>query len=318
MRKASAGPEALFHILADETRLRIIRALLDCSLTVGELTEVLALPQSTVSRHLAVMRRGGLVSDRRDGTFIWYSLTDRLLRDEPLIAVIRAAIARLPLEQADRERQQAVLEARRAHTQGFFDALAGSYGNVAKPGGGSEALVVALIMALPPATIVDLGAGEGDIALPLARLGHRVITVDSSPAMVRTLQSRAHAAGLATVEAHLADLEALPLADGIGDVVLISQTLHHTRRPQTALTEAARVAKSGGRVVVLDLVRHEQEWARDQLGDLWLGFEPEALRRWLADAGLSEIAVETVEVAGGLPVLAARGTKASDQRHPGN
>ena len=295
-------------MLADETRLRVIRALFDCPLTVGELTEVLALPQSTVSRHLAILRRGELVSDRRDGTFIWYSLTDHLLRDDALVAVIRAATARLPQEQADRERQRAVLEARRAHTRDFFDALAGSYHNLVRPGGGAEGLALAMMMALPPATVVDLGAGEGDIALPLARLGHRVIAVDSSPAMVRTLEAKAQAGGL-RVEAHLGDLEALPLSSGLGDVVLLSQTLHHTRRPEVAIAEAARVARSGGRVVVLDLVRHEQDWAREKLGDLWLGFEPETLRGWLARAGLGEIAVETAEVAGGLPVVAARGTK---------
>lgn len=317
-RTANARAEALFQVLADETRLRAIRALLDCPLTVGELTEVLALPQSTVSRHLAILRRGELVSDRRDGTFIWYSLADRLLRDEALVAVIRAAIARLPQEQADRERQRAVLEARRARTRDFFDALAGSYHNLAKAGGGPEGIAIAMMMALPPTTVIDLGAGEGDVALPLARLGHRVIAIDSSPAMVRTLEAKARAGGLSRVEVRLGELEALPLPSNLGDVVLLSQTLHHTRRPEVALAEATRVARSGGRVVVLDLVRHEQDWVREKLGDLWLGFEPEAVREWLARAGLSELAVVTVEVAGGLPVIAARGTKLRDCRELGN
>jgi ubiquinone/menaquinone biosynthesis C-methylase UbiE len=303
------APEALFQVLADETRLRIIRALLDCPLTVGELTEALDLPQSTVSRHLSILRRGDLVGDRRDGTFIWYSLADGLLGDEPLLAVVRTALGRLPQEQADRQRQTAVLEARRAHTRDFFDALAGSYHNVARAGGGAEGLAVAMTMALPPSTVIDLGAGEGDIALPLARLGHRVIAVDSAPAMVRTIEERAHAAGLAGIEVHLGDLEALPLAAGIGDVVLLSQTLHLVRRPEAAVREAARVAHAGGRVVVLDLLHHEQEWVRERLGDLWLGFDPATLRRWLGDAGLLDVVVETVEVAGGLPVLAARGTR---------
>ena len=311
-RIPSAGrPEALFHLLADETRLRLIRALFDCPLTVGELTEVLAIPQSTVSRHLAILRRGELVSDRRDGTFIWYSLADRLLRDEALVAVIRSAVARLPQEQADRERQQAVLEARRARTRDFFDAVAGNYRSLAKPGGGAEGLALAMMMALPPATVVDLGAGEGDIALPLARLGHRVIAVDSSPAMVHTLQAKAQAAGLRSVEAHLGDLEALPLPDGVADVALVSQTLHHTRKPEVAIAEAARVTRSGGCVVVLDLARHGQDWARERLGDLWLGFEAEELREWLARAGLVQIAIDVAQVSGGLPVIAARGVKSA-------
>lgn len=302
-------PEALFQLLADETRLRIIRVLMDCPLTVGELTEALAIPQSTASRHLGLLRRGELVTDRRDGTFIWYSLADGLLRDEPLMHVLRMALARLPHEQPDRERVAGVLAARQAHTRDFFDALAGNYHSLARPGGGAEGLAAAMMMALPPSTVIDLGAGEGDIALPLARLGHRVIAVDASPAMVRTLQERARVEGLAEIWTQVGDLEALPLGDALGDVVLLSQTLHHVRRPEVALREAARVTHLGGRVIVLDLLHHEQEWVRDRLGDLWLGFDPATLRGWLSAAGLSGVVVQTVEVDGGLPVVAACGAR---------
>ena len=306
---ASQGPQALFQTLADETRLRIIRALMECPLTVSELTAILDSPQSTVSRHLSILRRAELVGDRRDGTFIWYRLSDALCRDEPLLAVVRAALGRLPREQADRERLAAVLEARRAGTRDFFDALAGHYDSLARPGGGPEALAMAMMMGLPPATAVDLGSGQGEIALRLARLGHRVIAVDSSPAMVKTLAERARREGLSDVQARLGDLEALPLPDACGDLVLVSQTLHHTRRPEVALREAARVCRPGGRVIVLDLLHHEQEWTREKLGDLWLGFEPDVLCRWLAEAGLASIVWERVEVDGGLPVIAARGTR---------
>ncbi len=303
------GPESLFALLADETRLRIIRALADGPLTVRELTEVLAIPQSTASRHLGLMRRGELVGDRRDGTFIWYSLADSLLRDEPLMAVIRAALARLPSEEADRERLRAVLDSRRARTRDFFDALAGSYHNLARPGGGTEGLAIAMMMALGPCTVVDLGSGQGEIALRLARLGHRVIAVDSAPAMIRELSQRALRAGLANVEAHVGDIEAVPLPDNTGDVVLLSQSLHHTRRPSLAIAEAARVCRPGGRVVVIDLLHHEQEWVRSKLGDLWLGFEPAALRGWLEAAGLTGVVLETAEVESGLPVISAAGTR---------
>ncbi len=305
----ASRPEALFQLLADETRLRIIRALLDCPLTVGELTEVLAIPQSTASRHLGLLRRGELVSDRREGTFIWYSLADGLLRDAPLMQVLRTAMAHLPYEQLDRGRLAGALAARQAHTRDFFDAVAGSYHNLARPGGGAEGLALGMMMALPPSTIIDLGAGEGHIALPLARLGHRVIAVDASPAMVRTLQERAVGEGLTGIRAHVGDLEALPLGGAMGDIVLLSQTLHHVRRPEVALREAARMVQPRGRVVVLDLLQHEQEWVRDQLGDLWLGFDPAVLRGWLVAAGLDSVEVQTVQVEGGLPVVAACGVR---------
>ena len=117
-------PERLFKLLADETRLRIIRALLEAPLTVGEIGQALALAQSTTSRHLAAMRSGGLVTDRREGAFAWYSLADALLRDEALVTVVRDAASRAAKSKADRRRLEKALEKRRAKSRDFFDSVA--------------------------------------------------------------------------------------------------------------------------------------------------------------------------------------------------
>jgi len=309
MESLAHDPVSVFGLLADETRLRILRALMPGPLTVGELTEVLAVPQSTVSRHLGALRRGELVTDRRDGTYIWYSVADLLRGDEAFFPAVRDALACLPQAEADSARLQAVLEARKARTRDFFDALAGSYHQLARPGGGAEGLALAMLMALPPCTVADLGSGQGEIALRLARLGHRVMAVDSAPAMIRRLEERAAAEGLQNVEAHVGDVEALPLPAACCDLALLSQTLHHAHRPQLVLAEAARITRPGGRVVVIDLLHHEQEWVRERLGDLWLGFDPAALRRWLEEAGLTGIVAEVAEVEGGLPVVGVVGTR---------
>ncbi len=307
-----AAPERLFRLLADETRLRIIRALADGPLAVGELTQALTLPQSTVSRHLGAMRRGGLVSFRREGARVWYSLGDGLLRDEGLMGVVRESVARVARGRADRRRLDRALESRRARSRDFFDSVAGSYHAIAKPGGGAEGVVSAMMLAMPSSTIIDVGCGEGEIAISLARLGHRVLAVDSSRKMIAALKARLKKDGVSGVEPHVGDVERLPLADGTGDVVILSQILHHAPRPESALGEAVRVARPGGRVVVLDLLAHEQEWTRERMGDLWLGFEPSELARWMRDAGLESVRHDTVEVDEGLPLVVCGGGKTRD------
>jgi len=314
MVRASAtmeAPERLFKLLADETRLRIIRALLEAPLTVGEIGRTLALAQSTTSRHLAAMRAGALVTDRREGAFAWYSIADGLLRDEALATVVRGAASRARHAKADARRLEKVLEQRRAKSRDFFDSVAGSYHEIARPGGGAEGLVSAMVLALGPSTVVDIGCGEGEVALRLARLGHRVPAVDSSRAMIAALKKRLAREGDAgsRVEAHVGDTERLPLADGVADVVLMSQILHHAPRPEAALAEAARVAKPGGRVVVLDLAKHDQEWTRERMGDLWLGFDTNELEGLMRAAGLTGVRSETVEVEGGLPLVACGGIR---------
>ena len=305
------APERLFRLLADETRLRIIRALLEGPLTAGEIGRALALAQSTTSRHLAAMRSGGLVTDRREGAFAWYSLADALLRDEALVTVVRDAASRAAHAKADARRLEKALEMRRTKSRDFFDSVAGSYHEIARPGGGAEGLVSAMVLALGPSIIVDIGCGEGEVALRLARLGHRVHAVDSSRAMIAALRKRLRREGDAgsRVETHIGDIERLPLGDAVADVVLMSQILHHAPRPEAALAEAARVTRPGGRVVVLDLMRHEQEWTRDKMGDLWLGFEQGELETLVRAAGLSGVRSETVEVEGGLPLVACGGAK---------
>lgn len=309
MMVKGASPERLFKILGDATRLRVIRALMEASLTVGELQSTLELPQSTISRHLGAMRSGDVVADRREGACVWYSLSDRLLLDEALMQVLEEAMANLDHAERDKKRLDSALNARREQTRAFFDSIAGTYTGIAKPGGGYEGLVSMMMLGLAPATVVDMGCGEGEIALPLARLGHRVLAVDSSPRMLQTFRKRLDQEGIEGVTLYEGDVEALPLEDDCGSLVLLSQILHHAPRPEAALAEAARVCAPGGRVVVLDLLRHDHEWTREKLGDLWFGFEPGTLRDWMASLGLEGIHQEIVQVENGLPLVAIGGRR---------
>jgi ubiquinone/menaquinone biosynthesis C-methylase UbiE/transposase-like protein len=276
----------LFKALSDECRLRILRAVSQAELSVAELVRVLGLPQSTVSRHLKPLRESGLLEARRNGTSVFYH-RGPAFADVELNQVIDRSLAQIPGAKEDKASVRLILDQRISRNRDFFDDLAGRYGSLTEPGGGWPAVASALALGFAGMKVADIGAGEGALTLLLARFCKQVVAVDLSPRMLMTLRNTADAAGLGDrVSTCEGDLEKLPLADGEMDVVFISQALHHAAQPGAAIREAARVLRPGGRLVILDLVSHDQEWVREQYADLWLGFEPGQLVTYFEEAGL--------------------------------
>lgn len=299
---STTGTIGLFRALADEARLRILHALLAAELSVAELVQVLGLPQSTVSRHLKPLRDAGLVETRRDGTSIYYR-RGPALEDGEFALGLQAQLRAAPAAANDAATIRRVLEQRRQKSRDFFERMAGRYGTLMQPGGGWDALSAALAAGFAGRTIADLGAGEGRLTLLLARFAESVVAVDQSKAMLREVQRRAKEAGVAPrVKIAEGDLEELPLRDGSMDAVFLSQALHHAAQPARAIGEAARVARPGGQVIVLDLARHEQEWVREQWADQWLGFEERQLCEWMRRAGLEIAGTQRIE--GATPEIA--------------
>jgi ArsR family transcriptional regulator len=287
--------------LADESRLRILRGLSLAELSVAELVAVLDLPQSTVSRHLKPLRDQGLVETRRDGTSVFYR-KGPAFADPSLAALLDPRFAQVEHAVRDRAAVRRVLDQRRRRSRDFFDRMAGRYDALIEPGGGWMALATALSLGFAGREVADLGAGEGALTLLLARFARRVTAVDQSPRMLGLIEERAAAAGLdGRIAFAQADLESLPLPDASQDACFLSQALHHAAQPQRALREAARVLRPGGHLLLLDLVRHEQEWVREQFADQWLGFDPPELRAWFLACGLRPLREESI--AGSSPEL---------------
>ena len=285
----------VFKALSDEARLRILRAVEIAELSVAEIVTALQMPQSSVSRHLKPLRDSGLLETRREGTSVYYR-RGPVFQDAAFAELLSDKLAELPGAGRDRAAVDRVLEQRRRESTKFFDEIAGRYGSLTQPGGGWRSLAAALAAGFSGKTVADIGCGEGDLTLLLARFAKRVTAIDLSAQMLRVVQERSAEAGVGSrVTAEKGDLEQLPQRTDSTDAVFVSQVLHHAARPGKALQEAARILKPGGQLILLDLARHEQEWVREEWADQWLGFEEPELRGWLAEAGLSVQVFQALE-----------------------
>jgi len=284
------------RLAADPSRLRILLLLEREELSVAELQEILGMGQSRISTHLAQLKNAGLVEDRRNGKSILYRLktSAQLNGFSQLLGVLRQAAAEIPEASEDSEALRLALRRRQDKMRAYFDELAGKFGRNYVPGRSWQGLAETLLALLPPMTIADLGAGEGTFSQLLARRAKKVIAVDNSEKMVEYGRELAAKHGVKNLEYRKGDLEDIPIKDDAVDLAFFSQALHHAQHPGRAVAEAWRILKPGGRIVVLDLLRHNYEEARELYADLWLGFTEVEVTRFLRQAGFKNIETSVV------------------------
>ncbi len=283
------------RLVADPIRLRILLLVEREELSVAELQEILAMGQSRISTHLAQLKQAGLVEDRRNGKSILYRLaTQRGPAFAQLMKLLRAAAAEIPDAEDDSQALRLALRRRQDKMRAYFDGLAGKFGRHYVPGRSWKGLAETALALLPPMVIADLGAGEGAFSQLLARGAKKVIAVDNSDKMVEYGSDLARRHGLKNLEYRKGDIEEVPIRDASVDLAFFSQALHHAQHPGRAVAEAWRILKPGGRIVVLDLVRHHYEEARELYADVWLGFTELEVSRFLKQAGFQEIATSVV------------------------
>jgi ArsR family transcriptional regulator len=271
--------------LAEPIRLRLLRVLEREELSVGELCDVLKLPQSTVSRHLKTLADQGWVESRREGTASYYRIAEGLdASAKRLWRFARAETEGWTAVQQDAVRLEKRIAERRTEAQRFFAGTAGEWNRVRREAYGTEfeyALVRAL--PLPEWTIADLGCGTGSFTLELARSGAHVIGVDQSASMLKL--ARTVLEGFDNAELKQASLDALPIGDASCDVATLVLVLSYVERVEPVLLEARRILKPGGRVFIVDAEAHQDEQFRRRLGQVRPGIDPTWLTRWLLDAG---------------------------------
>jgi ArsR family transcriptional regulator len=287
----------LLRLLADPTRLRLLILLDQEELSVAELQQILGMGQSRISSHLAQLKRAGVVEDRRAGKNVYYGAKKNTGRNGALDRVeqILQLLAReVPETARDRIALKLTLRKRQDKAREYFDELAGKFGRSYVPGRSWKALAHALISLVPRLTIVDLGAGEGTLSQLLARNARKVIAIDNSPKMVEFGSKLAKQHGFKNLEYRLGDLEDPPIAKGSVDLAVLSQALHHAIKPERAIKSAHRVLKKNGRIVVLDLLNHNFDKARELYADRWLGFSEVKLHELLEQGGFRDVEVSVV------------------------
>ena len=278
------------RLLGDESRLRLLRLLAREELSVAELQEILAMGQSRISMSLAQLKKAGLVDLRRVGQKSLYSF----VANETIAALLDESARELPEAAKDDEALRLILRKRKDKMRGYFDELAGQFGRHYVPGRSWKGLAEMCIKLLPPMVIADIGSGEGTLSLLLSQRAEKVIGIDNSEKMVEYAAGVARKHKVSNVDFRLGDLEELPIEDESIDLALFSQSLHHALHPQRAAAEAWRVLKPGGRIVVLDLMKHNFEQARELYADVWLGFSPAELNEFLRKSRFKGIDVVTV------------------------
>lgn len=288
-----------FSVISDATRVRILALLRHEELSVAELQEILALGQSNISAQLSKLKEAGLVTDRRSGKNRIYSLEAPRPKEREthahLLALLDAAAQEIREAKRDLTALKLIHHKRADATRSYFDDLAGKFGRHYIPGRSWKGLGETLLHLVPALVIADLGAGEGTLSQMLAKHCQQVIAVDNSEKMVAYGSALAKKHGLTNLDYRHGDIEAPPIKDGSVDVALLSQALHHAQSPQNAVSAAFKMLKPGGRIIVLDLLKHTFEKARVLYADLWLGFSEVDLHEMLEDAGFKNIEVRVVD-----------------------
>lgn len=280
--------------LADSTRLRIIHLLDRDEFSVAEMQEILGMGQSRISTHLATLRKGNLVQDRKEGKKTYYHRKQGSDDDERLIRAALLSLANRPETKKDLVSVQRALDKRKRETERYFNTVAGRLGKNYCPGRSWEAIGHLLLRLVPPIVIADLGAGEGMIAQLLAPRAKKVYCIDNSKRMVEVGTKLAKKNGLSNLRYKQGDIENVPLPDASVDLALMCQSLHHAQHPEIALQEAKRILCPGGTLLILDLKDHTFEKAHDLYADNWLGFSENDLYRMIRNAGFRAISVNVV------------------------
>lgn len=305
--------------LSDPTRVRLLCAVADQELGVGELGKVLQLPQSTVSRHLKVLLEGGWVGRRKEGTSSLFWFAEGVDGDaRALWEVVSRRLQADGVYSEDRRRLLAVVAAR-ADSRTFFAGHAGDWDDVRQQLFGGEFLAPTLLALLPPGQVVaDLGCGTGAAVAALASAVERVIGVDREPAMLEVARQRT--LGFENVSLREGDLSALPIEDGAVNAAMCMLVLHHIDDASAVIAESARVLCDGGRLVLLDMVSHKRDVYRREMGHAHLGFERDVIEGWMTEAGLNLRAWHVLPAAAeaeGPPLFVAVGEKPSSRKSDG-
>jgi len=298
---------AMLRAAGDPTRLRLLLLLREAELTVSELIEIVGQSQPRVSRHLKLLGEAGLLERFKEGSWVFYRAAGRGMG-----ASLGRTLAELSGGYpADLARLQHVRAQRAARAAAYFKANAAEWARIRSHHAPEKDVEAAILTRLPPkiGSLLDIGTGTGRMLELLAPRAERAIGIDVSPEMLAIARDKLLSQKLTQAQVRLGDLYRLPFSDAgtrdneAGfDAVLFHQVLHYLDDPGAAVTEAARVMRAGGHLLIADFAPHELEFLREEYAHRRLGFSDKEVEGWLAAAGLTLAATDTIappEGAGG-------------------
>jgi ubiquinone/menaquinone biosynthesis C-methylase UbiE/DNA-binding transcriptional ArsR family regulator len=287
---------AMLRAAGDPTRLRLLLTLREAELTVSELTQILGQSQPRVSRHLKLLCDAGLLERFKEGSWVFYRAADKGEGGELGTTLAMLAENHKESREADRRKLSQVREARAAQAAAFFKANATEWERIRSlhaPDADVEHALVELLTEAPLESLLDAGTGTGRMLELLSPHIRRGVGVDVSADMLAIARDRL--AEVKNCQVRLADIFRLPFgAGGEFDAVLFHQVLHYLDDPQTAVADAARVLKPGGRIVIVDFAPHELEFLRDEMAHRRLGFSDREVKGWFEASGLHETATRSI------------------------
>ena len=310
----------ILKLLGDETRLRILVLLSQHPLNVSELTTILGIAQSGVSRHLGQLRKLGLLQEQRVSVWTYYQLSGPEIRNPELQLLWGYLNEQLPVfsdPYNDRARLQEELRKRTLGGPGLnerqlepgqtWHAWSRLLGMLM----GHWASMDGTVFSREGLSLLDLGCGDGTLTVEMARFGSRVIGVDLNPEVLASARQRMDRLGFSHVTFMAENVKQLPIDSESIDAVIFSQSLHHLDDPGKSFHEAFRVLKPGGTAAVMELASHDQEWVLEKLNHKWLGFKNDHLISMLRDAGFSKLHEELLPHGRGevFQVILAMGTR---------
>ena len=289
-----------FKSLADETRLRILNLLAAHELNVNEIVSVMGMGQSRISRHLKILSDCGFVHARRDGLWVFYSVTDEH-ENHDLVRHVIDFLRADPEFRHDLDELEQALAIAAQEKKHFFNSIAPKLEAIKDEMTGGIDLAEEIISRIQDCgTAADLGCGTGGLLQRLTERAERVIGVDSSPVMLE--EARRRLSGNSAIELRIGELEHLPMRDSEIDAAVINMVLHYVQSPPNAIEEASRVLRSGGSFIAVDFAKHSNETMREKYGHRWLGFPEADMKRMMAAAGLKYTKTESFEIRDDLKV----------------
>ncbi len=285
---------ALCKASADQLRLDILRVLSRDSYGVMELCQIFDCKQSGMSHHLKILANAGLLTTRREGNSIFYRRAHRDIDDQlsPLQSALHKIIDQQSLPASLEKNIALVQQERAANSQAFFSNNTDKFQeqqeqiaayDVYAPN--AVELLMLSIQGKPTELVLEVGPGEGEFLTELSPRFDQVIALDNSAQMLEKAQNKAHEHDLSNIHFMHGDTKHAQLPTGSMDCVVINMVLHHVPSPAEIFFDIAGLIKPKGTLLITDLCHHDQDWARNSCGDLWLGFEPEDLTQWACEAG---------------------------------